>query len=232
MEVPGRQQVGRRRPPARRRPGGRRRRRRARSAARPSRSRWSPARPTSRCSRSAVSSTSATDRGVAGAGGREHDGGERVARVGAGGEQPVVQHLDQPRVGAERPGGDRARRHRRRRPRCRRARGSPPDSSSGTTTAGAPGGGQPGDDVDDRRAAGRRRTPPSSQARPQRPRGEGELGDQPPAGRIAGAVRAGDQHRAPSQGPPRASRQRRARVAVVHSAREPPPSTATMVPVT
>ena len=42
---------------------------------------------------------------VAGTGGGQDDRGERVARIGTGLHQPVVQHLDQPRVGAERAGG-------------------------------------------------------------------------------------------------------------------------------
>ena len=100
--------------------------------------------------------------GVAGPGRGEDDGGERVPRVGAGLHQPVVQHLDQPRVGAERPGGDRARRGRRPRPRCRRARGSRPTAAAGPRPPGGPAADSSGDDVDDRRAAGRRRTRPSS----------------------------------------------------------------------
>ena len=209
VEVARRQQVGRDDDPLGARPPGGGHRVGHRRRARPSRSRSSPGPAQVRCSRSAVSSTSATARGVAGPGRRD----ARPRCSGSRGSAPAATSRSCS-TSASRGSGPSGR--------AATAPGEPatapamstctwypPDSSSGTTTAGRPGRGQLGDhvdhrgrlDVDERR---RRRQP-----RPQRPGGERQLGDQPPAGRVAGAVRAGDQDGLRSQGAEHAAVDRR-----------------------
>ena len=125
------------------------------------------------------------------------DGGARITRIGTGLDEPVAQHRRQPRVGAERPGGDRlgvighgpgdvdvhvvpARQQQR-----DHDRGRPVPASSATTST---------------TVGGCTSTKAAVVARPGRSARAARASSaiSRAAGGVAGAVRAGDQHRASS----------------------------------
>jgi hypothetical protein len=149
---------------------------------------------------------------VAGSRRGEDDGGQRVAGIGAGLQQPVVQHLRQARIGPERARGD-GRRGVGDRARDVDVHVVPAGQQQRDDDRRTPLGRQPGDDVNDGGRLDVDEGRGGDQPGTLRPGGEGQLGDQPAAGGITGAVGAGDEDRS------------------VHRARVTPPSTAIIVPV-